>query len=90
MRNTFDLVRAAYMTNTGTWIAIDFEAWEMFHKDLTEFGYAIIGHSKTTDRLIEEGHWIVQERRHLRNVRITIQCIALEVLICDLFVRASI
>ena len=68
MRNNFDLVHSAWASKKGTWISMDFEAWELFHKDLTEFGYAFCDYTSPEGQQLEEGHWIVAERKHLRNV----------------------
>lgn len=69
LRLLFDHVRAAWMDQKATWVAIDFEAWEMYHQDLTEFGFAMIHFDKGKQAESQEGHWIVWEREHLRNVR---------------------
>lgn len=68
LRLLFDHVRAAWMGQKSTWLAIDFEAWEMYHQDLTEFGFAYTRFDKGKQVEGEEGHWIVWEREHLRNV----------------------
>lgn len=68
LRLVFDHVRASWHGLNATWVAIDFEAWEMYHKDLTEFGYAMLRFDKGKLVDKEEGHWTVLERQHLRNV----------------------
>lgn len=39
IRQIFERVRAAYGTCKGTWIALDFESWELAHDVITEFGF---------------------------------------------------
>ncbi|KAG8815093.1 hypothetical protein FRC17_000870 [Serendipita sp. 399] len=39
LRQLFERVRAAYGTCRGTWISLDFEAWELAHEVITEFGF---------------------------------------------------
>jgi hypothetical protein len=68
LRLVFDHIRAAWLDQNATWVGLDFEAWEMYHQDLTEFGYAMIRFHKGQQVESEEGHWIVLERKHLRNV----------------------
>ncbi|KZW04229.1 hypothetical protein EXIGLDRAFT_635710 [Exidia glandulosa HHB12029] len=40
IRKQFEYVRACFAAKTGTWIAIDFEGWELDHTVITEFGYS--------------------------------------------------
>lgn len=68
LRLVFDHIRAAWMSQRSTWLAIDFEAWEMYHHDLTEFGFAMTRFDKGKQVENEDGHWIVWEREHIRNV----------------------
>lgn len=68
LRLVFDHIRASWLDQNATWVALDFEAWEMYHQDLTEFGYAMVRFHNGKQVESEEGHWIVLERQHLRNV----------------------
>ncbi|KAG8829487.1 hypothetical protein FRC18_009270 [Serendipita sp. 400] len=49
LRQLFERVRAAYGTCKGTWIALDFEAWELAHEVITEFGFAEVKWLPTRD-----------------------------------------
>ncbi|KAF9513247.1 hypothetical protein BS47DRAFT_1376767 [Hydnum rufescens UP504] len=68
LRNIFERVRAAWAMNTGVWIAVDFEGWEMKNDDITEFGYSLIRFEdgKTVE---EEGHWTVKEMASTHNFK---------------------
>lgn len=72
LRLVFDHIRAAWLDQNATWVALDFEAWEMYHHDLTEFGYAMVRFHKGKQVESEEEHWIVLDRQHLRNVSVMI------------------
>ncbi|KAG8891007.1 hypothetical protein FRB98_000016 [Tulasnella sp. 332] len=60
-RETFEKVRNLYQSTNknGSWIAMDVEAWERDHSEITEFGYGVVqwenGEQKT-----ESGHWVVK------------------------------
>ncbi|KAF8305387.1 hypothetical protein DL93DRAFT_2144637 [Clavulina sp. PMI_390] len=68
MRLVFEHIRAIWAQQKATWIAIDFEAWELRHEDLTEFGYAMMRY-EGEKQVHEEGHWIVKEREFTRNTQ---------------------
>lgn len=54
-------------SKVGVWCAIDFEAWEMKHDDILEFGYSIYRWEEGNLVGPEDGHWTVKERRAYRN-----------------------
>ena len=61
-RMVFERVRTLWAAKLGTWLAIDFEAWDRDHTLLTEFGWSLVqrqDESQTKDH----GHLIVRERR---------------------------
>lgn len=65
-RNLFERVRTFWAEKKGVWCAIDFEAWEMEHTLLTEFGSSFIGWQD--NRMIsEQQHLIVEEALLYRN-----------------------
>ncbi|KAG8813914.1 hypothetical protein FRC17_001381 [Serendipita sp. 399] len=49
LRQLFERVRAAYGTCKGTWISLDFEAWELAHEVITEFGFVEVKWLPTRD-----------------------------------------
>jgi hypothetical protein len=51
----FERVRAIWQAGIGTWLAMDFEAWEREHTVVTEFGWASI-HVQDGDDIREQGH----------------------------------
>ena len=66
IRRTFEKIRAAWAEKNGVWIAVDFEAWEMDHKDITEFGWSKL-EFKDGEEIMEEGHIIVAENKTCYN-----------------------
>lgn len=65
-RSIFEKSRLYWSSKKGTWIAIDFEAWEYDHKVLTEFGYSLVRWEDGTEAS-ETGHWIVKEHKQYIN-----------------------
>jgi hypothetical protein len=66
LRRTFERVRTCWSERKGVWLAIDFEAWEMDHTLMTEYGWSLVtwedGEEKT-----ENGHCIVEEHKKYKN-----------------------
>ena len=61
-RFAFEKARTLWAAKLGTWCAIDFEAWDMDHTLLTEFGWSL---ASWKDGILvrENGHLIVKEYR---------------------------
>jgi len=62
-RQNFGKISALWTEKKGAWLAADFEAWEMDHTYLTEFGYSLVmfeGGQRLEDR---KEHFIVHEAR---------------------------
>ncbi|KAH8813461.1 hypothetical protein DL96DRAFT_1535635 [Flagelloscypha sp. PMI_526] len=70
-RTQFNQVQEAFKTKKGSWLALDFEAWEKDHTCITEFGYSSLSFSSTVGvegrRANDVGHFIVKERQQYRN-----------------------
>jgi hypothetical protein len=67
-RRNFEKIRAAWAQKYGTWIAMDFEQWEMEHSMTTEFGYSILKWNEKGELVGPiDGHFIVKERDIYRN-----------------------
>ncbi|KAG9006050.1 hypothetical protein FRB94_001031 [Tulasnella sp. JGI-2019a] len=60
-RETFEKVRNLYQHNdkNGSWIAMDVEAWERDHSEITEFGYGLVQWEGGVEN-VSSGHWIVK------------------------------
>jgi len=69
LRLKFERARTLWSAKKGVWCAIDFEAWEMKHDDITEFGYSLFRWE--SGRLVgpEEGHWTIKEMKSTRNFK---------------------
>jgi hypothetical protein len=67
-RDTFARVGSLWTEKVGIWCALDFEAWEMDHTVITEFGWRTVSWS---DGRQEEsaGHIIVAEHEKYRNTK---------------------
>lgn len=63
-RQTFEKIRAYW--KTGTWLAVDFEAWEMDHHVITEFGWSYV-RWKENEETAKTGHFLVKENMLYRN-----------------------
>ncbi|KAJ3506438.1 hypothetical protein NMY22_g17250 [Coprinellus aureogranulatus] len=61
-RANFEKIRALWSEKKGAWISADFEAWEMDHTLLTEFGYSLVMF-KDGERVEKQEHFIVHEAR---------------------------
>ncbi|KAJ7498820.1 hypothetical protein FB451DRAFT_1203120 [Mycena latifolia] len=65
-RNAFERVRKFWAAKTGTWCALDFEAWERESTAITEFGFSSVRWSDGAE--VEDcGHCTVKEHRMLTN-----------------------
>ena len=68
LRQKFERVRNYWNEKRGSWLAIDFEQWEMDSSMLTEFGYSCVefidGKEHQTD-----GHLIVKEYESYNNFK---------------------
>ncbi|CAL1700743.1 unnamed protein product [Somion occarium] len=62
----FERIRAFWGEKSGTWLAIDFEAWEMDHSMITEFGWSLLRWEDGKE-VRDRGHLIIQERRQYYN-----------------------
>lgn len=67
-RLVFERARSLWAAKKGIWCAIDFEAWEMDHEEITEFGYRFVGW-KDGSKVEECGHWIVENAMQYTNSR---------------------
>ncbi|KAF5390616.1 hypothetical protein D9757_002705 [Collybiopsis confluens] len=65
-RNTFERVRSLWQGKVGVWCAVDFEAWELDHRLITEFGWSLIRWEDGKE-VQQEGHLIVKEHRLYTN-----------------------
>ncbi|KAH8105873.1 hypothetical protein BXZ70DRAFT_917179 [Cristinia sonorae] len=70
-RLAFERIRTFWDSKIGTWIALDFESWEMDHTMTTELGYSSIRFDNG-EEVHENGHWIVYEWRDYRNSTFTV------------------
>ncbi|KAH9899896.1 hypothetical protein C8Q73DRAFT_681374 [Cubamyces lactineus] len=61
-RFAFEKARTLWAAKLGTWCAVDFEAWDMDHTLLTEFGWSLASW-KDGVLVRENGHLIVKEHR---------------------------
>ena len=62
-RQVFERVRTLWAAKLGTWLAMDFEAWDRDHTLLKEFGWSLVQWMGDQQKK-EHGHLIVAERRH--------------------------
>lgn len=65
-RLVFEKLRRFWGEKTGTWLAIDFEAWEMEHNLITEFGWSLVTW-ENGEEIRDRAHLIVKERRQYYN-----------------------
>lgn len=61
-RLLFERVRTLWVAKIGTWIAMDFEAWDRDHTVLTEFGWRLV-QWVDQQQVTEHGHLVVHEHR---------------------------
>ncbi len=61
-RFAFERVRTLWAAKIGTWLALDFEAWDMDHTALTEFGWSAV-RWVDGEPVKEDGHLVVKEHR---------------------------
>ncbi|TBU32800.1 hypothetical protein BD311DRAFT_749753 [Dichomitus squalens] len=62
-RQVFERVRTLWAAKLGTWLAMDFEAWDREHTLLKEFGWSLVQWTGDEQKK-EHGHLVVKERRH--------------------------
>lgn len=62
-RQNFEKVRALWAEKKGAWLAADFEAWEMDHTYLIEFGHSLVTFANGKRLEDRKEHFIVQEAR---------------------------
>ncbi|EJF61210.1 hypothetical protein DICSQDRAFT_136768 [Dichomitus squalens LYAD-421 SS1] len=62
-RQVFERVRTLWAAKLGTWLAMDFEAWDREHTLLKEFGWSLVQWTGDEQKK-EHGHLVVIERRH--------------------------
>lgn len=65
-RNNFEKIRTIWAAKVGTWLAIDFEAWDRDHSIITEYGWSLVrweGAGDDKREVTEDGHLIVREYR---------------------------
>jgi len=66
-RLMFEKVRTYWGDKKGTWLAVDFEAWDRDHTALTEFGWSLLKWEKKEGSAVEgveeRGHLILQKHR---------------------------
>ncbi|KAI5124911.1 hypothetical protein M0805_007339 [Coniferiporia weirii] len=61
-RQIFESVRRYWGDKAGTWLAIDFEAWEMEHSVITECGWSYFrSDTGNVDEVNKHGHYVVKE-----------------------------
>jgi hypothetical protein len=65
-RTLFEQVRTFWFDRVGTWLALDFEGWELDHNVITEFGWASVRRGSGTD-VRTAGHVVLKENRSYRN-----------------------
>lgn len=66
-RHAFERARTFYGDKRGTWLAVDFEAWEREHTMITEFGWSAIYWDESANEVEEKGHLIVREYERYTN-----------------------
>ena len=65
-RLMFERVRSLWSEQRGVWCAVDFEAWDLDHRVITEFGWSTV--SWNDGELVEDmGHLIVAKHRTFTN-----------------------
>ncbi|KAI0068534.1 hypothetical protein BV25DRAFT_1791899 [Artomyces pyxidatus] len=65
-RLAFERVRALWAEKQGVWCSLDFEAWDLDHKVLTEFGWSL-ARWEDGKEVEEMGHLIVKEHQYYTN-----------------------
>ncbi|CCM03189.1 uncharacterized protein FIBRA_05311 [Fibroporia radiculosa] len=61
-RISFEKIRTFWAAHVGTWLAIDFEAWDRDHTVLTEFGWSLARwEDEGRKKIDEDGHMVVKE-----------------------------
>ena len=63
----FERVRSYWAAQTGTWLAVDLEAWERDHTMLLEFGWSLVRWDQAANEICETGHLIIKERMGYHN-----------------------
>lgn len=62
----FEQVRTFWWDKVGTWLAIDFEGWELDHTLITEFGWSSV-RWVDGEPVEDRGHIIIDEHQHYYN-----------------------
>ena len=65
-RQTFERIRTFWADKVGVWLAIDFEAWEMEHTLLTEFGWSALSWVERKE-VLTYGHYILEDHAMYHN-----------------------
>ncbi|TFK43450.1 hypothetical protein BDQ12DRAFT_675007 [Crucibulum laeve] len=65
-RHIFERVRSFWSEKKGVWCSMDFEAWELDHTLITEFGWSLVGW-KSGNVVETNGHIIIDEARKYTN-----------------------
>jgi hypothetical protein len=65
-RLMFERVRSLWCEQRGVWCAVDFEAWDMEHTVITEFGWSAV-HWVDGKPVEDMGHLIISEHRGFTN-----------------------
>ena len=65
-RLMFERIRSLWSEQHGVWCAVDFEAWDMDHQVITEFGWSAV-RWVDGEPVEDMGHLIVKEHRGFTN-----------------------
>lgn len=65
-RLMFERIRSLWSEQHGVWCAVDFEAWDMDHRVITEFGWSAV-RWVDGEPVEDMGHLIVKEHRGFTN-----------------------
>ena len=65
-RLVFERVRSLWNEKRGVWCAVDFEAWDLDHRVITEFGWSAV-RWKDGEPVEDMGHLIVAKHRGYTN-----------------------
>lgn len=64
-RDTFENIRTHWQAKQGTWLAIDIEAWDYMHDEMTEFGWSGV-YWDDGKEVEARGHYRIKEYEHTR------------------------
>ncbi|KAI0268252.1 hypothetical protein BC834DRAFT_683755 [Gloeopeniophorella convolvens] len=65
-RNMFERIRSLWSEKRGVWCAVDFEAWDLDHRVITEFGWSTV-RWVDGEAVEDTGHLVVAKHRHFTN-----------------------